>query len=132
MYQSVDRTLLLSKHSAIFGSSHTAKDSQLLQIYSTFWALKNTASDLKASYQEMQKKYDSYDRAILHSFRPPFSVSFAIAVDDFTSFSLEEFLTHIVPGLVCDPQRLIETAQKHLLISDIAILIHHIIQIGKQ
>ena len=118
MYRKDARTQLISEHTSVLISNGTFHDSQLLQTYATFCAMKKLDNDSTVAFSKLLSKFSNYPQAIRKDYRPPFTVGFIRAIDAFSAFSLEAFLTYIVPGTVCDPQRLVSVFQKDNLGND--------------
>jgi len=110
--------------------SVTIKSSTLLQAYATFCAIsENQIQDFSLAYAEVVSRYGSiYRHAILQKLATPLPSLFPPVYYEFISLTPEQFLRFIVPDLVSDAPRTLQSF--HALHDDnILLLAHHIVQI---
>lgn len=126
MYNRSLRIDLVAKYNQYIGKTDAVRDSALLQAYATFYALRELDPDSEKAYRMMWERYG--DHSLQKAISPPFDQEYQRTMEAFLSYSLEEFLIYIVPGIVCDPEKLMRKFQQYA-ISDPVVCVHHIIQI---
>ena len=94
VYRKDARTQLISEHASVLSGNGTIRDSQLLQTYATFCAMKKLDNDPNAAFPKLLSKYSNYPQAIRMDYRPPYTGGFIRAINAFSAFSLEDFLTY--------------------------------------
>lgn len=130
MYNTTVRKQITRLFSPVMGTLDNVKDSRLLQAYTTLCEMSKTgiAHPLKA-YAQVKAQYASYRHALLGKLQYPSDDTFANINRVISGISYREFLTYVVPGIACDPQRVIDLFNKHYPQISHAELTHHIIQI---
>ena len=126
MYNRSLRIDLVAKYNQYIGKTGAVRDSALLQAYATFYALRKLDPDPGKAYGMLWEQYR--DCSLQRAICPPFGQEYQSTMEAFLSYSMEEFLTYIVPRIVCDPEKLMKKFRQYS-INDPVVCVHHIIQI---
>ena len=71
MYRKDAQTQLISEHASVLISNSAIHDSQLLQTYATFCAMKKLDNDSTVAFSKLLSKFSNYPQAIRKDYRPP-------------------------------------------------------------
>lgn len=132
MYTPPLRNHYASILTSLLGASSPLKSSRLLQAYVTFSTmLSDTDRDLAESYNSIRKKYADYPYAVLPLSHRQCNGFQQEDLKEFTDIPFEEFLLHVIPDVVCDPQSLMEHYREYMIDHELdqLKLVHHLISI---
>lgn len=118
----------------ITGKSNKPASSAMLRLYSTLIAIKDTDKvALEEAYSTVCEKFVGYTYALYPLDRQFFNTAFSVVADQYTKLPLVDFLSYVVPDLVCDPQRLMRYQVKAFAKKTLEQpqLVHYILQIKK-
>lgn len=130
MYNTDAREQFIQSVSPLISFTNRPQDSILLRLYSTLIAMYETQIAQPAyAYQKVLEKYNTYQYAFLQFKAMPPADLIKGVVTKISCFSFLDILTHVVPGLVCDPKKTLELFQKYQPELGHAEQTHHILQI---
>lgn len=130
MYNTDMRKQIVHLLSSVLGPADSIKNSRLLQVYSTLCEMAKTGiTQPSAAHAQVMAQYAPYQHALFKTLHFPSADTFEKICRVLSHISYRDFLTYVVPGIACDPQRVIDLFQKHFPHQRNIELTHHIIQI---
>lgn len=130
MYNSSARNYILNILSPIMNVQDNIKDSTLLQFYSLICEMRKvSANEPDIAYQKVITAFSQYSESIYRIRIPIPADSYKTISRELSRLSYLEFLTHVVPSLVCNPQRTMIALQSIKPGMSYIEQTHHIIRI---
>lgn len=130
MYNTGLRGKIISLFAPVLGGGETIKDSLLLQTYATLCEMFRTKiPQPQMAYAKVREQYASCRHALSAKLKLPAEAVFTEISRNLREIPFEEFLIYVVPGIACDPKRVVAVFRKQYPQKSDLELTHHIIQI---